>query len=258
MPTSYSKYAYIARYPVTCPRLRQRTECRVGNFYLSKEIHYLPFRPRDEKKREREREWKSEEKGGRDSGGGGPPNALHLRNAPTCYISYLSRRRKRSKSDVSRFGSSRIYTHSGPANGRTFRSPPRNGFPEAVGTREAGLSREGTPRGRQEARESGSRSPRRTAPHCTAVLHPDRTCGPASLLGPLAGPRCWARDRPLQFSSSQPRSFFAHDSRRAFSLWHHLLPTLPSSFLGPRGRSPARSVCSAIVINSQGGSDWGN
>lgn len=71
----------------------------------------------------------------------------------------------------------------------TFRSPPRIGHPEAAErvrpdslslSREAGSARE----------RLRSRSPRPTAPHCTAVLHPDRTCGPASLLGPLAGPRC--------------------------------------------------------------------
>lgn len=106
--------------------------------------------------------------------------------------------------------------------------------------------------------------PRRTAPHCAAVLHPDRTCVPASLLGPSAGPRCRARPAdPPPSSNSPPASTVglvpsARDPRRAFFLRHHLLPTLHPPSLVPhivtrslRSFRSLRSASLRVINNSR-------
>ena len=117
------------------------------------------------------------------------------RNAPSSYISRLFRRRKRfDRTHLVSVGRTDIYL----CIRNFFRGPRKIDFvrSQVSGSSETRKTRRHSRGDSAREAESARASPvlhvttRRTAPHCTAVLHPDRTCGPASLLGPFAGPRC--------------------------------------------------------------------
>lgn len=94
----------------------------------------------------------------------------------------------------------------------------------------------------QEA-DTRSCSSRRTAQHCSAVLHPDRTCAPAPSWTPLRAPQVHANRPPPSFPYHDSCSFSSFSPRLRSPSSDLFLPLLP-----PRSRSLVpRSLSSSLL-----------